>query len=136
MKPTVLTIDDEPDIVELVQSLLEREGYRVLAAHNAAQALEILAQERPDLILCDVLMSGMGGFRLLRHLKANPQTADIPVILVSALSGTTTISDGWYAGADMYLTKPFKTAEILSVVRRFVDPQAASALLPVQTESN
>lgn len=125
-KRSVLTVDDEPLISRLVQVNLERAGYAVSSAPNGIEALEALrsSPERPDMILCDVTMPYMDGFELLRHLKADPELKDIPVVMLTARSRDADILQGQIEGAVQYLTKPLNPVDLLAVVRQVIgDPE-------------
>lgn len=121
----ILAVDDDERIVRLVQINLERAGYSVRVALNAASALDLVAQDRPDLIICDVMMPGISGFALVKQLKSAPGTCDIPVIMLTARGGDTDVSDGWHVGVDAYLTKPFSPVELLAFIDRFLPPAAS-----------
>jgi CheY-like chemotaxis protein len=114
----VLVVDDEPNIRRLIQHHLTRHGYGVELAHDGRQALESLQARRPDLILLDVMMPGMDGFDVLRHIKDDPDTAGIPVMMLTAKSADDDIRHGWGTGADWYMTKPFNPEELCFLVAR------------------
>jgi DNA-binding response OmpR family regulator len=116
----ILAVDDDERIVRLVQINLTRAGYSVTTAPDGAEALRMIAADRPDLIVLDVMMPGMSGFEVIRTLRADPATENIPVILLTARTGDTDIADGWYVGADCYLPKPFSPTELLSFVGRLI----------------
>ena len=120
---TILAVDDEPHILRLIQFTLERAGYEVVTAQNGAEALKVIDGRRPALIISDVMMPYVNGFEFLRRLRANSQTADIPVILLTVRSSDTDISDAWSMGVDLYLPKPFMPAELISFVERLL-PEA------------
>ncbi len=117
MNPCILIVDDERDNRELLDIILTREGFRVLSAESGADALASLALEPPDLILLDVMMPGMTGYDVAARIKGNPATKNIPVIMVSALSGPAARSLALSAGADDVLTKPVDRAELCMHVR-------------------
>ena len=121
MAKTILAVDDERNIVRLVQVNLERNGYRVITAFDGREALEKIAVERPDMVISDVMMPYMDGFELLRSLKRNQSTRDIPVILLTAKAMDADVTAGWQSGADCYLTKPFNPAELVAFVKRILD---------------
>ncbi len=127
MAKTILAVDDERHIVRLVQVNLERHGYRVVTAFDGKDALEKIAAERPDLVVLDVMMPYMDGFEVLRHLKQNPDTRALPVILLTAKAQDPDVYQGWRIGADCYLTKPFNPHELLSFIRRIFDSQETEA---------
>jgi CheY-like chemotaxis protein/phosphoribosyl 1,2-cyclic phosphodiesterase len=116
---TVLVVDDEPDIVDLLIATLAPEGYRLLSAHDGETALHLARRERPSLILLDWRMSGKDGLAVCRALRhdADPQLRRVPVVLLTAQMGPENISAGFSAGVTDYLTKPFKPAHVRSRVR-------------------
>jgi two-component system alkaline phosphatase synthesis response regulator PhoP len=114
----ILAVDDEKHIVRLVQVNLERAGYTVVTASDGVDALEKVKAEKPDMIVCDVMMPRMDGFEVLRNLKADAATRDIPVIMLTAKAQDADVLKGWTSGVDCYLTKPFNPMELLSFVRR------------------
>ena len=122
MAKRILAVDDEKHIVRLIQVNLERAGYEVACANDGVQALEMVAQQKPDLIVLDWLMPQLNGMETLKRLKANDATADIPVIMLTAKSQDADVFKGWQSGVDCYLTKPFNPMELLTFVKRiFLD---------------
>ena len=113
----VLVVDDEPDIRNLVRHLLSVAGHEVRLASDGAEALVSVGKERPDVMLLDVSMPVMDGFEVLERLRANPETAEIPVVLVTTLPP----AKGEYAGREMgvthYLTKPWGSGTLETAVR-------------------
>jgi DNA-binding response OmpR family regulator len=118
MPKRILVVDDEPHIVRLVQVNLQREGYEVLTAYDGVEALEKVAREKPDMVVLDVMMPRMNGFEVLKKLKADEATRDIPVIMLTAKAQDADVFRGWQSGVDSYLTKPFNPMELLTFVRR------------------
>lgn len=118
MPKKILAVDDEKHIVRLVQVNLERAGYQVLTAYDGIDALEKVKAEKPDMIVCDVMMPRMDGFEVLRNLKADAGTRDIPVIMLTAKAQDADVFKGWQSGVDAYLTKPFNPMELLAFVKR------------------
>ena len=119
MDKKILIVDDSPSQVRLMQDLLVHEGYRPVGLSDPQRVEETITNERPCVILLDVVMPGRNGFQLCRELKNNAQFSGIPVILVSSKD---TVSDkfwGQQQGADDYITKPFTREELLRAVRRF-----------------
>ena len=106
MTARILVVDDLEQNVRLLEAKLTLEYYEVLTAGDGATALKIAGEERPDIILLDVMMPGMDGFETCRRLKADPVTAHIPVVMVTALSDTEDRVRGLDAGAEDFLTKP------------------------------
>lgn len=117
----ILAVDDERHIARLVQVNLERQGHQVTVAYDGEEALQKVAQERPDLIVCDVMMPRKDGFQVLAELKADPSTADIPVIMLTAKAQDADVFRGWSSGVDCYLTKPFQPQELINFVQRVLD---------------
>lgn len=118
MPKKILAVDDEKHIVRLVQVNLERQGYDVVTANDGREALEKVASESPDLVVLDVMMPYMDGFEVLQNLRRNPNTKDIPVIMLTAKAQDADVFRGWQSGVDCYLTKPFNPIELISFVKR------------------
>ena len=117
----VLICDDDPVILRLHEVNLELEGYEVVAtASDGKEALDKIAELRPDLVILDIMMPKMDGLEVCRHLKADPALAKIPVVLLSARAQDLDVREGLDIGADAYLTKPFDPVELLEVVGRLV----------------
>ena len=112
---TILIVEDEEPVREMVAMILEEAGYQTLQAMHGRQALDVVATERPDLVLADIMMPVLGGADLCRSLKAAPDTRRIPVILMSA--GSQRLAAG--AGADAFLAKPFDLDQLEAVVQRW-----------------
>jgi phosphoserine phosphatase RsbU/P len=115
--PTILIVDDVPLNAELVQSVLNAEGFRTLTAHDGQSARAISREQRPDLILLDVLMPGESGFETCAQLKSEPSTADIPIIFLSALDDVQNKVHGLKIGGVDYISKPVHGEEVLARVR-------------------
>ena len=114
---TVLVADDDEDILQLVSFRLERAGYTVVTAPDGPEALAAARQHLPDLAVLDVMMPGLNGYEVTRQLRADPATAAIPVILLTARVQEADVSRGFEAGADDYLRKPFSPQELRSRVQ-------------------
>jgi putative two-component system response regulator len=115
-KDTVLMVDDNPANLQVLQSILEGQGCRLLTARNGASALSVAATEKPDLILLDIMMPEMDGFGICRNLKADPTTFEIPVIFLVAPERTEDKVRGLEMGAVDYITKPFQPEEVIARV--------------------
>jgi CheY-like chemotaxis protein len=121
MAKRVLVVDDDRVIQQLLEVNLELEGYEVVAtASDGKEALDKIAELRPDLVILDIMMPKMDGLEVCRHLKADPELADIPIVLLSARAQDMDVREGLDIGADAYLTKPFDPVELLEVVGRLV----------------
>ena len=116
-KSTVLVVDDNPQNLELLQAYLEELQCKVVSAEDGVKALECVAKEHPDLILLDIMMPRMSGFEVCRKLKAETATADIPVVMVTALNELGDIERAVAAGTDDFLSKPINKLEMLTRVK-------------------
>lgn len=112
----ILLVDDQPTNLKLLRQSLEPAGYNILAAADGQRALDLAQRAQPDLILLDVMMPEMDGYETCQKLKANPATAAIPVLFITARIDTASVVEGFAAGAVDYLAKPFQTEEVLSRV--------------------
>lgn len=112
MSGTILIADDEPNIRQLIAFTLRRRGYTVLEAEDGTVALERIRRERPDLAVLDVMMPGLTGLAVTRQLGLDPETAAIPIILLSAKGQGSEIEAGLASGARLYLVKPFSPREL------------------------
>src|SRR5688500_18295645 len=105
-KKTVLIIEDEEDAAELFAEMMRVSGFRVVKMSSSAPAIALMTDEKPDIVLLDIMMPGISGLDILRQMRADPALVNIPVVVVSALSMPTDIRHSMEAGASMYLTKP------------------------------
>jgi DNA-binding response OmpR family regulator len=117
---TVLVVDDDPVILRLLEVNFEMEGFTVRMASDGQEGLDSAQAERPDIIVSDVMMPKLSGLELVAGLKADPATASIPVILLSAKAQATDIQAGLDAGADDYVTKPFEPLELVDRVLKLL----------------
>jgi len=111
---TVLIVDDNPSNLGILFNYLGNSGLRVLLSEDGKNALEMIREEKPDLLLLDILMSGIDGYEICKKLKSDPETKDIPIIFISALSETIDKVKGFQIGAVDYITKPFQNEEVLA----------------------
>ncbi|MEI7834569.1 MAG: response regulator [bacterium] len=118
MPKKVLACDDERHIVRLIQVNLERAGYEVVTAFDGREALKKIDEEHPDMVVLDVMMPYMDGFETLKHIRANPATRNLPVIMLTAKAQDQDVFQGYSHGVDIYLTKPFNPMELLTFVKR------------------
>jgi len=103
---TVVVVEDEPDAAEMFAEMMRVNGFRVLQIYNSTPAIAMIANEKPDVVLLDVMMPDISGLEVLRFMRRDPQLKNIPVIVVSAKGMPTDIQVGLEAGASLYLTKP------------------------------
>lgn len=118
--PTLLIVDDEAPVRKLLETLLQHEGYHTQSVATGEEALALVAQQPPDLILLDVMMPGMDGYEVANHLKNNPATANIPIIMLSALSEPSARLSGLQTGAEEFISKPVERAELWLRVRNLL----------------
>ena len=112
----VLAVDDIPLNILLVQKMLKRFNFKLRTASGGQQALDMVAQKKPDLILLDLMMPGIDGFEVIRRLRENPETADIQIIILSALNSQEDVVKGFNAGANDFIMKPIIMEKLLSCV--------------------
>jgi twitching motility two-component system response regulator PilG len=127
LRGTILAVDDSPTIRKLVSMTMEGQGYRVVVASDGIEALAILKDEHPDLILCDVAMPKLDGYQLCKIIKNSKDTKHIPVVMLSGKDGLFDKVRGKMAGCANYITKPFEPDLLMSEVRKYVKP----ALIPM-----
>lgn len=116
MSKRLLVVDDEPNLLRAVAACLKAENYEVSAARSGREALMQLAEAVPDLIISDIRMPGMDGYTLARQLRGSPRTALVPIVFLTAKDETADRVEGFRAGVDAYLTKPFEPEELIAVV--------------------
>ncbi len=116
-KKTIVVVEDEVDIREVLIYNLEREGYQVFGAADGVKGLKMIQEKLPDLVLLDLMLPGLDGLQICKHLKDNSATLQIPIVMVSARSEESDIVLGLELGADDYVTKPFSPRELLARVR-------------------
>jgi CheY-like chemotaxis protein len=116
--PKVLVVDDEPYMHALLQHHLKRAGYEALKASNGREALSIAAQDKPSVIVMDIMMEEMDGLVALMELKKNPATSNIPVIMITANAHNVTRQQAETSGAALFLTKPFSPSQLLQEVQK------------------
>ena len=130
----ILIVDDVMSNVLLLKVLLTNEKFAIATASNGRQALEQVEKENPDLVLLDVMMPDMSGFEVAQHLKSNPNTADIPIIFLTALNSTADIVTGFQVGANDFISKPFNKEELIISVTHQISLLAAKRLILSKTE--
>jgi len=124
-KKTILIVEDEEDIQELIQFNLKKEGYSIISAYDGEKAIDLAHKEKPNLVLLDLMLPGLDGLEVCRNLKQNNSTRNIPVIMLTAKTEDMDMVTGLELGADDYITKPFSPriliARIRAVLRRSED---------------
>ena len=136
-KSTIMVVDDEPELATILRLMLERKGYSVRCAYSGPQLLAGLEEQKPDLILLDVMMPEMDGLEVLTRLKGNPDTVTIPVIMLTALDRYEDRLRGYKLGADHYISKPFTKAQLMAGINRLLSgDQGHSVEGPYQGQFN
>ena len=133
MPDTILIVDDEPDVVDLLVFNLQKAGFKTLTARDGPTALQKVRDERPALVVLDLMLPGLAGTDVCRQLKADPKTASIPVIMLTAKAEEVDRIVGLELGADDYVTKPFSPRELAlrvkTILRRATGPAAPGEVL-------
>ena len=122
MTKRVLVIEDEPNIIEAVSFILSRDGWDVKTHSNGHDAIGAIHARAPDLIILDVMLPGRSGFEILRDIRSDPRTSDMPVLMLTARGQDNDREKAERYGASKYMTKPFSNAEVLSTVRELMEP--------------
>jgi len=131
MEPLVLAVDDEPGILRLIKLELSGEGFRVITAETAAEALELSHEYRPDIALLDIVLPDISGLELMRELR---QRGDLPIILLTAKGSDADKVRGLEMGADDYLAKPFSPRELLARIKSIL--RRTRALPPARSDAH
>ena len=111
---TIMVVDDNPDIITIVRTILEGRGFNVLSASSGAECLEVLKSQKPDLIVLDIMMPEMDGLEVLTRLKSTSEFTNIPVVLLTAKVQYEDVLGGYKLGADYYITKPFTSTQLIN----------------------
>lgn len=117
MAKQVLLIEDEPNIIEAISFILSRDGWTVKTHSNGADAVELVKQRQPDVLILDVMLPGKSGYDILRELRDDPISAGVPVLMLTARGQTKDREIAERAGCDAFMTKPFSNADVLETVR-------------------
>jgi DNA-binding response OmpR family regulator len=131
MSQRILAVDDDADVLTLIRFLLKRYGIEVIEARSGAEALGFLAHDLPDLVILDVMMPEMDGYEVCRHIRANPRTAHLPVVMLTARTQLESRVEAFRAGADDYVTKPVHAAELVARLQAILEHSASG---PVHKE--
>ena len=117
MAKHVLLIEDEPNIIEAIRFILSRDGWTVKTHSNGADAVDIVKQRKPDVVILDVMLPGKSGYDILRELRNDPDVNGLPVLMLTARGQTKDREIAERAGCDAFMTKPFSNADVLETVR-------------------
>ena len=120
MDKTILLVDDEPDMLEMLGMRLKKSGYKVITAITGEECLKKAEEKYPDLILLDILLPGLSGLEVARQLKGKAVTKDIPIIMVTALIGKDAEEKGLERGAEYFISKPFDPEELLAQIKKIL----------------
>ena len=123
MSRKILIADDEPNIVISLEYLMKREGYTVLVARDGQEALDMIARDRPDLVLLDVMMPKKSGFEVCQAVRASEELQATKILMLTAKGRDTDLAKGLALGADAYMTKPFSTRELVQKVAEMLGQQ-------------
>ena len=125
MNKKILVIEDDPSTLWLLQYTLEREGYQVLTASNGLEGLRKAQNEEPDLVALDLMLPGIGGFEICRRLRAEPQTAELPILILSAAVREMDNGTRLKVGADDYISKPWHRLELVTKIATMLERKSA-----------
>lgn len=131
-RPVILVVEDETDILDVVQYNLKKNGFDVFTATTGEDGLRVADRETPDLVLLDLMLPGLDGHEICRRLRASERTREIPVIMLTARSTEADVVSGLTLGADDYITKPFRPAELVARVKAVLrrrEPEEAGGVI-------
>jgi twitching motility two-component system response regulator PilG len=117
----ILIVEDEESLLKLESILLTAKGYRVTGASDGSEALEALRKEKPDLVLLDVMLPRLDGFEVCKKIKSNPETCEVPVVMLTSLKSREDCAKALGAGADAYLTKPFNSLQLVETIQSMLE---------------
>jgi len=120
MSRRILIADDEPNIVTALEYLLQRQGYEVQIARNGDEALQMIESAPPDLVLLDIMMPLRSGYEVCKRIRENPALKHVKVVMLSAKGRDAEVTKGLALGADLYITKPFSTRELIDKIGALV----------------
>ena len=121
MPKEILIVDDEPGIVVPVQFLMEQQGYNAMIAERGDDALDLIYQYKPDLVLLDIMLPGIDGYEICEIVRLNPEYRDVKIVFFTAKGRETEIAKGLALGADAYITKPYSNAELVAKVKELLE---------------
>ncbi len=131
MAEKVLVIDDEPELVHLIAIFLGTAGLEVCSAQDGQQALALLEQSQPDLVICDMVMPTLDGVATVEAIRSHPKFRDLPIIMLSARGQSDDVERALAAGANDYITKPFRGAEVVAIVKRYLLENSRKRLVAI-----
>lgn len=117
MSWSVLIVDDEPMTQDLLRLMLEPAGFRVTGADHGLEALQKIHEQKPDIMILDVMMPHMDGITVCKEIRGNPETADLPIVMLSGKTHLNAVEEGLQAGANRYLPKPTARADLIQSLR-------------------
>ena len=129
-KKRILVVEDEESLLKLESILFTSKGYDVTGARDGRSALEAIERDRPDLVVLDIMLPDLDGFEVCRLIKENPEHGALPVIMLTAKKSSKDLQRGREAGADAYITKPFKSAKVIEVIEQLLGTQTKQASRP------
>lgn len=118
---TIIVVDDNRDTTEIIKTTLEAKGYSVICTHSGAELFSQLEKVKPDIIILDIMMPQMDGLEVLSQLKGAPETASMPVILLTAKVQYEDVLGGYKLGADYYITKPFTSTQLINGINLLLE---------------
>ncbi len=121
MPKEILIVDDEPNVVVPIQFLMEQQGYRVMTAERGEDALDLIYQYKPDLVLLDIMLPGIDGYEVCEIIRLNPDFRDIKIIFLTAKGRESEIAKGLALGADAYISKPFSNTTLVARVKELLE---------------
>jgi DNA-binding response OmpR family regulator len=121
MAKEILIVDDEPGIVVPVQFLMEQQGYNVMTAERGEDALDLIYQYKPDLVLLDIMLPGIDGYEVCEIVRLNPDYRNVKIVFFTAKGRETEIAKGLALGADAYITKPYSNVELVAKVKELLE---------------
>lgn len=120
MAQTILLVEDYPHVVEVLQTRLENAGYRVLAAYDGQEGLKMARQHNPDLIILDIMLPKLNGYKVCRLLKFDAKFRHIPIIMLTSRTRERDEATGRATGADEYITKPYDAKQLLQIIQKYL----------------
>jgi DNA-binding response OmpR family regulator len=121
MPKEILIVDDEQGVVVPIQFLMEQQGYRVMIAERGEDALDLIYQYKPDLVLLDIMLPGIDGYEVCEIIRLDPNCRDVKIIFLAAKGREVDIAKGLALGADAYITKPYSNAELIAKVKELLE---------------